>query len=201
MPKHSAIPTTAGGPASPGSRSVIASNCIAAGLIVARHQPRGSRRAGLGHPLRVGGRRLRHPVGGCGHHHRVSDHQRRGRRVHRRQLGQPHRRRGEPDPGGQAGGAPRRAARRREGGDHRRRGRRRLGDNARGARAARQAAARRLAQRGHRARRRHPARAAGHPDLHLGHHREAEGGAADPRGVDLHRRRHGLTAASSATRT
>ena len=51
----------------------------------------------------------------------------------------------------------------------------------------RQAGAGRVPERRGRPRSRHPSGAAGQHHLHLRHHRHAEGCAADPRGVDLHR--------------
>ena len=155
---------------------------------LAGHRARGARRAGVLDTLRMGPRRLRGDVRGCRDHHGVPDDQRRRRRLHRRELGQPGRGRRGPGPGRQAARAPRRAPRRADGGGHRRPGRRRLGDHPRRTRAARRAGC--WPSPRARSTNASPASAgaAGQHHLHLRHHRYAEGGAGHARGVDLHGR-------------
>ena len=141
---------------------------------------------------RVAARRPRHPVRGRRDHDRLPVEHGRGVRVHPRRLGDPLRVRRGCQAGRQAALAQGRDAGAREGDPDRWRRRqagRRLDDDPRGPRGQGRRDPGEGSARGRRGRRRHRGEPPGDLDLHVRHHRKAQGRAPAPRLLGVLRRR------------
>ena len=166
---------------------------IAAGLVVARPPSRGARRHPVQHARRVAARRPRRSCPPAARRRRCtrrapprsaptsSPTPRPATRSSRTTSSSPSslEHRAEMPELDEADPDRRRARRERQG----------LGDDARRARGRRRGAARRGSARGRRRRRRHQGRAPRDADLHVGHHRQAQGRAPAPRVLGVLRRR------------